>query len=689
MSLASSGGRPARSIVGPLGRLVGLPVSGRRPHGPTSGVGRGLIASLGAALVASACAIPPEPIGTSDIQAMVTADLKRVYRPQEPLEGPLTLHEAMARVLKYNLDNRLKVMEEALSLRQVDVATISLLPRIAASAGYVARSNVSASSSQSITTGSQSLETSTSQDEERNVADLTMTWNILDFGVGYVAAKQQADRALIVKERRRKVVHNILQDTRLVYWRAVAAERLSRRIGPLLGRINGALRDSKTIGELRLASPLDALTYQRQLLRTRQQLLDLQRDLQVAKTQLATLMGQPPATDLKLEVPKRSDRKAPRIGLAPERIEEVALLRRPELVEEAYQARIGRMETTKAMLRMLPGIELNLGVNYDSNSYLLFNNWADYGAKVVWNLFNLLTGPANVALSESQEEFIRARREALAMAVLTQSRVSWLRYRQAEDSWKVASELEDIETRISGQIRDEVAAERRGALDAIQADFDQLIANLTADLAFAETQNAAGNILVTMGFDPLPEDLPGDDVRLVAAALAEREAAWFSGNLPSADAPAEAPAATPVAETPTAGPLSAAPETAAAAPVDLVPPRAAPHAELSAPPAAEGGAGPRRAHLGTYADDALALTTWDRLRRRLGGALPGSEAVLEHSVRKSDGKVFTLLRTPNFPDADLATRFCRTVEAETGESCKIVPTETAERPDATSAARRS
>ncbi|MBD9680864.1 TolC family protein, partial [Pseudomonas sp. PDM18] len=111
-----------------------------------------------------------------------------------------TLNDALARAIKYNLEGRLKVMEQALASRQVDLATFDMLPRMALEAGYAGRNNVSASSSKSVLTNQQSLEPSTSQDRDRDVADLTMVWNVLDFGVSYVSAKQQADQRLILDE---------------------------------------------------------------------------------------------------------------------------------------------------------------------------------------------------------------------------------------------------------------------------------------------------------------------------------------------------------------------------------------------------------------------------------------------------------------------------------------------------------
>jgi outer membrane protein TolC len=61
-----------------------------------------------------------------------------------------SLENAMARALKYNMDYRVKLMEEAMGQRQLDVANLDMLPKLAASAGYTARDKDNASSSQNI-----------------------------------------------------------------------------------------------------------------------------------------------------------------------------------------------------------------------------------------------------------------------------------------------------------------------------------------------------------------------------------------------------------------------------------------------------------------------------------------------------------------------------------------------------------
>ena len=78
----------------------------------------------------------------------------------------------------------------------------------------------------------------------------------------------------------------------------------------------------------------------------------------------------------------------------------------------------------KALLRVLPGIELSAGAHTDSNSFLVKDSWASLGAQVSLNLAQLFTAPAAMAAAAADVALQRARREALAMAVLTQLHVA-------------------------------------------------------------------------------------------------------------------------------------------------------------------------------------------------------------------------------------------------------------------------
>lgn len=481
------------------------------------------------ALTISGCAVTSQPIDRSVSEQRAKSDLLSMFKDQEPLSGPLTMHEAMARAVKYNLEGRLKVMEEALAQRQVDLASFDMLPRMALQAGYVGRNNVSASSSQSVETGTQSLEPSTSQDRDREVADLTMVWNVLDFGVSYVGAKQQADQRLIVQERRRKVVHTIIQDVRSAYWRAVAAERLLKQIDSLMARVDEARGNSQRLSEQRIGDPVQAMSYQRALIEATRQLEDQRRALSLAKTELAALINLPMGTDFSLA--STGDYEVPQLKVELSQMEEQALANRPELREQDYQARISAAETRKAMLRLLPGLEFSAGGHYDSNSFLVNQSWADYGVKVTWNLFNVLSAPAAINVAKAGEEVATARRQAMSMAVLAQLYVANANFHEAQRQFQTSQELAQLDSQIAEQLRNRYKAQGIGELDLIQGELNALQADLRRDLAYAELRNSYGQLFASAGLDPLPAELPSTQLSDIAQALSDSEARWQQGDL--------------------------------------------------------------------------------------------------------------------------------------------------------------
>jgi len=480
-------------------------------------------------LAISGCAVTSEPIERSVSEQRARNDLHGMYKDQEPLSGALTLHQAMARAVKYNLEGRLKVMEEALAKRQSDLSSFDMLPRMALSAGYAGRNNTNASSSQSMLTGTQSLEPSTSQDRDRRVADLTMVWNVLDFGVSYISAKQQGDQRLIIQERRRKVINTIVQDVRSAYWRAVAAERLLTQIDSLMARVDKAQVDSQSMSEQRIGDPVQALGYQRSLIEATRQLQEQRRALSLAKTELATLINLPMGTELRLATP--DDYTVPQLKVNLASLEQEALANRPELREQDYQSRISAAETRKAMLRLLPGLEFSAGGHYDSNSFLVDNRWADYGAKITWNLFNVMSAPAAIDVAKAGEEVATARRQAMSIAVLAQIYVANANFQDAVRQFKTSEQLANIDGQILTQLRNRHEAAGLGELDLIRGELSTLQADLRRDLAYADLRNAYGQIFASAGLDPLPEQLDSDRVQSIATALASRESAWAAGTI--------------------------------------------------------------------------------------------------------------------------------------------------------------
>jgi outer membrane protein TolC len=562
---------------------------------------RALLLSGTVLLGLAGCAMVPEaePLDRQIQQAAL--DRAAMFAAQEPVTAPLTLEQAIARAVRYNLQHRLTLMERALEDRVADAGSLDMLPKLAARAGAKTRSNESSSVS------SGSVVPSTSSDETTRTADLQLSWSVLDFGLNYYGAKAQANKILATEERRRRVVLSLVEQVRAAWWDAVTAQRLGVPVQTMLKEANEALEQSRQTEEQRLLPPLESLRYQKGLLEAVQQLEALASDLALAKAQLAALMNLAPGTEFTVAVPDDANLTRPAMTLSLDKLEAVAMVERPEIREELYLARNIALDTRMSILRLLPGATLFGGLNYDSNSHLVNNSWADAGVQVSWNLLNVLTLPRTLEVTEAREAVADTRRQALRMAVLAQVNVAWHRFNRADGLYQRFAELLDVESRIYAQTQSATASNAQSRLERIRAGAGAVLATRARDRAYAELRNAQGAIYQAAGLDPLPETLPDGDVDTLARAVSAAMAALDAGEveIPNIDAApdlsqaATPPEAVPVAATttpdaanipepaasvPTASVHTASVHTASvstAAPVEGTAPRAAPFVELA------------------------------------------------------------------------------------------------------------
>lgn len=483
-----------------------------------------------AALLLAGCAITPTPVSEQDVRARIDRDREAMYRNQEAIAAPIGLDEAVARALKYNLDYRLKAMESALSAGLADVSKYDMLPNLLLSAGYSSRSNASGGNSVNIETGAVSLASSTSQERSRALAAAEFSWNVLDFGVSYYRARQQADQVMIADERRRRVIQNILQDVRSAYWRAVGAQRLAREAEGLGERVSVALERSREAERQGLVPPREALNYQRLLLDAHALLNARRQELAFARHELAALMNVPPGTAFTVAEVDEPELRGLPADVAP--LEDMALQNRPELREEDYRARITADEARRQILSLMPGLSLTSGLQYDSNKYLYNSNWLDVGARVSFNLFRVLSYPAMKNAQQAQQNADEARRLGLSMAVLTQVRVAIERYRLALVDLDAARESSLVDQRLASYARAGLSARADAELELIRAETRALNSEYQRYAAYASAQAAFGRIYNALGLEVIPDGLGEIDLQALSGQVAARVQSLESDTFP-------------------------------------------------------------------------------------------------------------------------------------------------------------
>jgi outer membrane protein TolC len=484
-----------------------------------------MIAAATAAIMLSACTVSPVAIDKEEVGRRVAEDKSKMFADQEAIRGAMGFPEVAARALKYNLDYRVRLMEEAVAQGLLDVSSWEMFPRLLANAGYTRRNNDQGGFSRLIPGGTTSTTASQTVDSSRRLANVEFAWNILDFGVSYYRAKIAADQVLIAEERKRKVMQNLMQDTRTAFWRALGAQRLLGQMDSLMQRSNLALARARQIEQQGLLPQAQALAYQRALLDSTTLLQVRRQDLELAKAELATLMNLRPGEEFVL-ADEAEDVLAP-LPANISALEDMALNQRPELREEDYRKRISSNDAKRAIVALLPGVEFNMNLQRDSNSLLLNKNWIDTGFRLSANLFKLASIPTAKRSQEAQKQLDDTRRMAQAMAVLTQVRVASLRYGLAKDELGTTIDSANVDQRLANYAKASATSRVDSELEVIRTEARALLSNYQRHIAYSNAQAAWGRLFNSVGYDIAPAE-QGASVAQLAEVIKRSIGEWQS-----------------------------------------------------------------------------------------------------------------------------------------------------------------
>jgi len=472
-----------------------------------------------------------EKLSAEEREQLAERSRQEMFEGQEAIERPLTLAEATARAVKYQADHRQRRMEEAAAAAQLDVARFDLLPRVTANAGYNWRNNDSFGFGFT-PDGTISTNPTASVERVYSTGGVGLAWNVLDFGVSYFRARQLSDQKLITEERRRKAVQTLMHDVRVAWWRAEAAQRLLPATDSLLGEIDQAIEKTRVIENGRLLPPVQTATLRRALLDLAQQIALRRQDLAQSRIELASLINTPPGVEYKLVSAQGNEREVLDLTADVDALEALALRTRPEIAEEGYRARISRDEARKAMVSLIPNVSLDVGRNFDSNKFLLNNTWTSVGVRVALNLVKVFSIPAMQRSEEAQKAADDARRQAMAMAVLAQTRLAAVRYTLVADEfliWDEAVRDDDLIVQHLG------SSEKAGVdteLELIRARARALASRINRDLSYANLQAAVARLYNSVGYDAVPRDDEGkavaDLAQMIEARFTELEGASFT-----------------------------------------------------------------------------------------------------------------------------------------------------------------
>lgn len=422
------------------------------------------------------------------------------------LADGVTLAESMSWAMDNNLALRAEALERTVANNNRKLATMGMLPNLTAQAGYHWRSNQSASSSENVATGVQSLVPSTSSEREGTTASLEASWNVLDFGLAWIRARTEGDRALMAEEAHRRVSHQLALDVVTAWDRAAAFQRIDKPLQQSRKELGAALRQLEAVAASRLRDPVDVLEQRNALLLILKRMDGLVLQMDQSRDELARLLGLPAGAAFVLDESGTSA-IAPLPHANMQALQYVALLNRPEVRQSLYAKRSASRNGYKRMIEQFPALVLKYGTNYDSNKYLVNNAWDDASASLSIGLMRLASLPLQrkqIAIEQEQAE-IQADLQATAVlsqvAIANKATISSARVMCLSDAIAATSNER------MGLLESRAQAAALDQLTLVRARVDNMLISIERDMAAIEDRRASLMMAQSLGIGALPEGI--------------------------------------------------------------------------------------------------------------------------------------------------------------------------------------
>ena len=339
-------------------------------------------------------------------------------------EKKLTLSECIAIGLKHNLDLKVRQQEEDIAAELRTAELLGMLPELNINDGFSGRSNVPASGSKAYDSTGATYGASQSQDQVINTFNIDLALSIMDFGLAFFNSQQAHDRVLLQKQRTERMAQNLTLDIINAYCRVAAAQRAWGITNGMLAICRERNQTIKSLRRKNRITPFRAFEEIRRFNEMERRQTAYEQEYQNACVELRALLGYYPSAKITVEDSFLDKMPSDTVLPALDVMEQIALIRRPELQEIEIQRHISLVECRKAILTMFPNARVFLDFNNSNNSYLYNQNWWEMGVSAAFNLLKLPQKVAQAMAYSKQADAETMRTFGQSIAVISQVRIS-------------------------------------------------------------------------------------------------------------------------------------------------------------------------------------------------------------------------------------------------------------------------
>ncbi len=447
----------------------------------------------------SGCHLSPDKVTNGEQFDIINNNLSSIQDLQTPLPAKITIPHALARALKYNLDKKLHKYKIALATGQAKLAKWQLLPNPQINYDEAYRSNNYVSLDKNKVPSESGFTPQNIETLKYNV-----TWNILDFGLSYIRARQKFNEIHITQEQERKIVQQLVSQVMIAYWKAYQMQLLEPQLLTMKAQAEKAIWRSKKIQEARVSDDITQLEYQQLLIRNLRRMNKLYLQIATGKNELASLISAPPNAKFSLAPPPANFTHLKALNLSLPQLGTIALVYRPELRGLSYRRRIAESGVSEAVLNILPSANLMGGREETSNAYVKYQHWYSVNAAVTWSLIKLLSLPHALQTAHAQMNVEKLTQAALSLAVIMQVDLAYNEYNILLQDYDESCQETDTESQIYHKTELLLKAFRSNKQAVVRRELNYYNSKIDQAVALAAMYTALGKLKMAVGMQYLP-----------------------------------------------------------------------------------------------------------------------------------------------------------------------------------------
>jgi len=336
-----------------------------------------------------------------------------------------TLKECIRLALRNNVDLRVLNLEEQVVEEMHTSEMLGMLPELTISNEYLERSNVEASRGKNVYPDKDGGTHTYSQreDQQLNLFNIDLAFSVLDFGLAFFNSQQAKDRVFLRRQRVRRIEQNLVLEVVQTYFKVAVAQRAKFATEQLLKDCRNRMNSLSKMAKQGMIAPYRAFEETQKLVDIEKRLTNYFRHCESYRVELCALLGL--YADTKIKVDHSMLDTVPNFTFPEmELMEQIALMRRPELFEVDIQKHINHVECYKSILMMFPNVRLFADFKTNNSDFQYHTSWWEVGIRAAYNLLKLPQNISRYRTFSKQVDVDKERTFAQSIAIIAQVRMA-------------------------------------------------------------------------------------------------------------------------------------------------------------------------------------------------------------------------------------------------------------------------